>query len=196
VYEDLQVQQFNSALIQFATFNASELTTKGAELDFFWNTPIDNLSLRGAIALTDADYTKEFIQVDGQDLNGYPRERSADVAWYLGGSYEIDAGGGWRVGLSTDVRYSSGYPLEGRVGAFEQDAFALLDAAVRLYTGESRWEIAVIGKNLTDETYAFSEGSRPGACPGGTVPCAATLQDRGTTTSLGREILLQLRFRY
>jgi iron complex outermembrane receptor protein len=192
VYEDLQVQQFNSALIQFATFNASELTTKGAELDFHWTTPIDNLSFRGAIALTDADYTKEFIQVDGQDLNGNPRERSADVAWYLGSSYEIDAGGGWWVGLSTDVRYSSGYPLEGRVGAFEQDAFTLLDAAVRLYTGESRWEIAVIGKNLTDKTYAFSEGSRPGAVP--SVP--GGLQDRVTTTSLGREILLQLRFRY
>jgi iron complex outermembrane receptor protein len=191
-YEDLQVQQFNSALILFRTFNASELTTKGLEFDFSWVTPLEGLSFRGAFALTDADYTKEFIQVDGQDLDGYPRERSADVAWYLGASYDLDAGNGWRVGFSTDVRYSSGYPLEGRPNAFEQDAFTLVDAAIRLYTEEERWEIGVVGKNLSDKTYAFSEGSRPGAIP----PVAGGLQDRVTSTALGREVLLQLRFRY
>ena len=191
-YKDLQVQQFNSAIINFKTFNASELTTKGLEADFQWLTPLEGLSLRGAIAYTDAGYTKTFIQVDGQDLNGHPRERSADWAWYLGTSYDVDAGSGWRVGFSSDVRYSSGYPLEGRVGSFEQDKFALLDASIRLYTDEARWEIAVIGKNLSDKTYAYTEGSRPGAVP----PVPRGLQDRVTTTSLGREITLQLRFRY
>lgn len=190
-YEDLQVQQFNSTAIQFFTFNASELTTKGFELDFHWMTPVEGLTFRGAFALTDADYTKQFIQVDGQDLNGYPRERSADVAFYVGTSYDLDAGNGWRVGFSSDVRYSSGYPLEGRPNAFEQDAFALVDAAIRLYTEEGRWEIGVVGKNLGDKTYAFSEGSRPGAI----APVPGGLQDRVTTTSLGREILLQLRVR-
>ena len=130
--------------------------------------------------------------MDGQDLNGHPRERSADWAWYLGTSYDVDAGSGWRVGFSSDVRYSSGYPLEGRVGSFEQDNFALLDASIRLYTDEERWAIAVIGKNLSDKTYAYTEGSRPGAVP----PVRGGLQDRVTTTSLGREITLQLRFRY
>jgi iron complex outermembrane receptor protein len=201
-YEDLQVQQFNSNAIQFFTFNASELTTKGLEADFSWLTPLDGLTFRGAFALTDADYTKEFLQVDGADLDGYPRERSADFAFYVGTSYDIDAGNGWRVGFSSDVRYSSGYPLEGRPNAFEQSAFTLLDASIRLYTEEERWEIAVIGKNLGNKTYAFSEGSRPGACPRMTAPCQPAapappfLQDRVTSTSLGREVMLQLRFRY
>lgn len=191
-YEDLQVQQFNAAVINFRTFNASELTTKGIEADFMWLPPVDGLSFRGAIALTDADYTKQFIQVDGNDLNGNPRERSADFAWYLGGSYDVSAGDGWRLGFSSDVRYSSGYPLEGRLNAFEQDSFTLVDAALRLYTEEGRWEIGVIGKNLSNKTYAFTEGARPGAVP----PVVGGLQDRVTTTSLGREILLQLRVRY
>ena len=191
-YEDLQVQQFNAAVINFRTFNASELTTKGLELDFSWLPPIEGLSVRGAFALTDADYTKTFIQVDGKDLNGHPRERSADFAWYLGGSYDRDAGNGWRLGISSDVRYNSGYPLEGRPNAFEQDTFTLVDAAIKLYTEEGRWEVGVIGKNLTNKTYAYTEGARPGAVP----PVAGGLQDRVTTTSLGREILLQLRFRY
>jgi iron complex outermembrane receptor protein len=191
-YEDLQVQQFNSATIQFYTLNASELTTSGFEVDFGWTSPLAGLVLRGALALTDADYTKTFIQVDGQDLNGHPRERSAAFAGYVGGTYDVPIFGGWLLGLSTDLRYSSGYPLEGRVGSFEQDELWLSDTSIRLYSEDNRWEVAFIAKNLGDETYAFSDGSRPGAVP----PVAGGVLDRLTTTSLGRELTLRLRFRY
>jgi iron complex outermembrane receptor protein len=190
-YKDLQVQQFNSQAIAFFTFNASELTTNGLEAEFNWVSPVDGLLLRGAFALTDADYTETFIQVDGQDLNGHPRERSADFAGYVGGTYDVPIFGGWMLGLSTDVRYNSGYPLEGRVGSFEQDEFWLEDASIRVYSEDNRYEVAFIAKNLSDETYAFSEGSRPGA-----VPPPGGVGDRATTTSLGRELTLQLRFRY
>ncbi len=184
-YLGLQVQQFDPGLIQFATFNASELTTRGIELDAAWSTPLPGLSFRGALALTDADYTKRFSQIAGEDLNGQPRERSADFAGIVGASYDVAVAPGWCLGLSSDVRFSSGYLLEARLEPFEQKAFTVVDAALRLYSEDSRWELSVIARNLGDDIYAYSDGARPGA----------VLGDRITTTSLGREVILQLRLR-
>ncbi|MYK84610.1 MAG: TonB-dependent receptor, partial [Gammaproteobacteria bacterium] len=52
-YSDLQVQLFDSTIIQFSTFNASALETYGVEFDAQWNTNIEGLTLRGAWAWTD-----------------------------------------------------------------------------------------------------------------------------------------------
>ena len=185
----------DSVAIQFATCNASELTTQGFEADFLWQTPLDGLTFRGALAYTNAEYSK-FFDVNPsviivEDLNGRDRERNADFAMYAGGSYEIPVFAGWMLGLATDVRYNSGYGLEGRITPWEQNSFTLVDSSLRLYSEDNRWEVSLIAKNLSDKTYAFSEGTRPGAVIG-----ASGFQDRVTTTSIGREITLQLRARF
>ena len=50
-YSDLQVQLFDSTIIQFSTFNASALETYGVEFDAQWNTNIEGLTLRGCLGL-------------------------------------------------------------------------------------------------------------------------------------------------
>lgn len=204
-YSDLQVQLFNAATIQFQTFNASELTTEGVEADLLWLTPIEGLTVRGAIAVTDTSYTDDFINASGQNLKGKDGALSAKTAGSAGVSYDFALNDSWRMDLSADARYNGGYAYTATLDPYKQESFWLLDAAIRLYSSDERYELTLIGKNLGDEIYAQGAGSRPGACfranpaagPGGR--CTATIannQDQVVTTSLGAEYLLQFRVRF
>ncbi len=202
VYADLQVQLFNSQIIQFQTFNASELTTEGLETDLSWVTPIDGLSLRGALAFTNTEYTGSFVNATGQDLKGQDGPLSADIAGTIGLTYEWALGGDWRMDFSVDQRYNDGYNFTATQNPYKQDSYWLTDAALRLYS--DRYELAFIGRNLGDEIVAQGAGARPGACyranPAGApnarcTPTIANNQDQVTTTTLGAEYLLQLRVR-
>lgn len=67
VFTDLQLQNFNSTTVQFVTFNASELTSKGADLDFSWTTPVEGLRISGGLAYTDAKFTKDLFITRNRD---------------------------------------------------------------------------------------------------------------------------------
>ena len=84
VYDDLQVQLFNSKTIQIETFNASELTAEGQEFDLRWVTPVAGLSPRSALAFTDTRYTDDFVNAAGQNLRGWAASQSADAAALVG----------------------------------------------------------------------------------------------------------------
>ena len=210
VYDDLQVQLFNSQTIQIQTFNASELTTEGAEFDLLWATRITGLSFRAALAITDTRYTEEFINSTGQDLKGRTSSLSAEVAGFAGFSYDWAMSGYWRASFSWDARYNSGYPFTATLDPYTQDAFWLVYTALRLYSSDNRYELSLIGRNVTDKIYAMGAGARTGACanaqpapPGSfsVVSCnpdpdnPANSQDQITTTSLGSQWTLQLRVR-
>jgi iron complex outermembrane recepter protein len=203
-YTDLQVQLFNSVIIQFETFNASELLTRGIETDFLWLTPVEGLALRGNLALTDTSYEDDFFNASGENLNGEDMVGSAKVAGAIGFSYDIGVGTDWRMDFSADARYNDGYPWSSTLNPYEQDSFWLLDAAVRLYSADERYELALIGRNLGDKIYAMGGGARPGACANNQalVPfgCDTTVgangQDQVTYTSFGRQLTAQFRVRF
>jgi iron complex outermembrane receptor protein len=197
IYEDLQVQLFDAVAIQFSTFNASELTVYGGEADSVWFAPfMEGLQLRGALTYTHAEYTDDFFNAQGQNLDGEDRERNAEWAGYAGFSYDRELGGYWAMELSADARYSDEYRLAAETSPDIQDSFWLYDAALRLYSQDDRYEVSFIGRNLGDEIYAYGNGPRPGACAGqvGDV-CTGGRQDQVTSTSLGVTYTLQLRVR-
>lgn len=204
-YDDLQVQLFNSQLIQFQTFNASELTTEGFEMDVLYITPIEGLTLRGAIAWTDTSYSKDFINATGENLKGQDGALSAETAGSAGISYDFAVTDAWRMDIALDGRYNSGYAITATTNPLKQEAYWLLDAAIRAYTADEKYELSLIGRNLTDEIYAQGSGARPGACfranaaagPGARcTPTIANNQDQVVTTSLGVEYVLQFRVRF
>ena len=203
VYEDLQVQLFNAVAIQFDTFNAGELTTQGAEADFAWATGIDGLTVYGAIALTDAEYSKTFINNEGDDLNGRTPARTADVAGNIGFNFETSITNNWNLGLSAAAQFSDAYGLQDVIGSQEQDSFWLYDASLRFFSADSRYEVALIGRNLGNEVVGYSQQSRPCACgssgtPGVCVspPLSNAGLDQVTTTGIGRQYAIQLTYRY
>ncbi|MCY4563880.1 MAG: TonB-dependent receptor, partial [Gammaproteobacteria bacterium] len=83
-YSDLQVQLFDSTIIQFSTFNASALETQGIEFDMLWNTDIEGLTIRSAWAWTDTTYSEDFIVATGENLKGEDGAGSADFTGFMG----------------------------------------------------------------------------------------------------------------
>ena len=202
-YSDLQVQLFDSTIIQFQTFNASALETYGVEFDAQLNTNIEGLTLRGAWAWTDTSYSEDFINATGENLKGEDGAGSADITGYIGASYDWNAGGGWRLNLSADGRYTGDYAWTATLDPFKQDSFWVLDAAISLYSEDGRHQFNLIGRNITDEIYAIGGGAIPGRCPNATpqlgpfATCNNTgpnSLDQAATTPLGRTLSLQYRY--
>ena len=203
-YSDLQVQLFNSDNIQFETFNASALETKGVEFDMLWYTNIEGLSLRSAWAWTDTAYTEDFVNATGENLKGLDGSGNAEITGFVGFTYERPLFSDWRVSLSADGRYTGDYSYTATLNPFEQDAFWLLDAAVSLTSANGTHQFSLIGRNIGDEIYAITAGAIPGRCanfspgpPGpGCMSTGANSLDQAVTTPLGRTLSLQYRFTF
>ncbi len=190
-YSDLQVQLFNSTNIQFSTFNASSMETTGVEFDMLWQTNVEGLSVRGALAFTSTEYTDDFINAQGENLDGEELRNNADVTGYIGTTYDFAVSDNWRMSMSADARYSDDYALTDTLNPYTDD-FILLDASINLYSADDRHEFSVIGRNLTDEIYGVSGQSIPGRIAAD--PSSANNLDNGINTQLGRTLTLRYRF--
>ena len=202
-YSDLQVQLFDSTIIQFSTFNASALETNGIEFDVLWHTDVEGLTIRSAWAWTDTTYSEDFINATGENLKGEDGAGSADFTGFIGGTYDMAVANGWRLDLSADLRYTGDYAWTATLDPFMQDAFWLVDAAVSLYSDDGRHQFTLIGRNVTDKIYAIGGGAIPGRCPNATpergpfATCNNTgpnSLDQAATTALGRTFSLQYRY--
>ena len=70
------------------------------------------------------------------------------------------------LGLSTDANYTSGYwLLENENPAGYQKAFARLNASVRVHKPDDTWELAFIGRNLTNKYYGIAGNEKPFGTP-------------------------------
>ncbi|MBT7370555.1 MAG: TonB-dependent receptor, partial [Gammaproteobacteria bacterium] len=201
-YTDLQVQLFDSNTIQFQTFNASALETKGLEFDMMWHTDIEGLIVRSAWAWTNVEYTEDFINATGENLKGQDGAGSADIAGNVGFTYDMPLGDNWRLSVSADARFTDEYPWTATADPYIQDSFWLLDAAISVYSEDQHHEFSLIGKNLADEIYSVGGGNTPGRCPNidfsGAFPTCnssgANSLDQVAYTPLGRTV--SLRYKY
>jgi len=198
VYENLQNQQFNPAEVQFVTFNAGEITTKGIEADVYWMTPVEGLTMHAAIALTDAQYTASTIIVTGNDVNGEDVNGSADLAGNIGASYQGSITNDLMWAVSGDARYNGGFKLG---GSLKQDSYLLYDASVSVFTEDNKYELSLVGRNLSNEFYAHTMAGRPfscqtGATPGTCAPVNTVGLDSLAHTNQGREYTLRFTYRY
>lgn len=193
-YDDLQVQLFDSNIIQFSTFNASSLETEGVELDMLWQTNVEGLSLRGALAYTNTEYTDDFFTANAENLDGEDLRNNAEWTGFIGTTYEFEVVDGWRLSLSADARYTDDYSLTDTLNPYMQDSFWLIDASINLFSANDRHQLSVIGRNLDDEIYGVSGQSIPGRIA--TDPSSPNNLDPGINTQLGRTWLLQYRFSY
>ena len=56
------------------------------------------------------------------------------------------------MGFAVDARYVSSFFVGETLSPFhEQDDYVDLNATVRIFDEDHRWEVALIGRNLTDE---------------------------------------------
>lgn len=210
--KDLQVTGFQDAT---ATINnAGAVKIKGAEFDFNYRTPLEGLSFNGAVAYNDGKYTSFpnapcyngqtpalgcIINASGaptQDLSGTRLIRAPK--WTLNGgfNFETPISEGLKLGLLGSVSYNSSLLTDvtsdprGRM-----KKYGLVDATLRLGDAEDRWEIAAIGRNLTNKYYWSSSDNVP-FTGGGQGTAGGVLGDRDAALSRGREIMLRLSYKF
>jgi iron complex outermembrane receptor protein len=210
-YKDLQVDFFNSPIFAFQTLTA-DARTKGVELEFeYAPRGIAGLNLHGSINYNRARYTSFpqapcyagqsvaegcAITLPGggvrQNLGGKALSVAPQWTGTIGAAYDTALGNGMALGLNADLRYSASYLASGFGNPdSRQSRYATLDAGIRVGTEDERWQVALIGKNLTNRFYVTGvvDGPSTGGASGGATPAHADQLGFGT---LPRTVMLQL----
>ena len=166
-FTNMQTSQFDGKLT-FNVTNAGEARVQGLEVDGRWAITSD-LLLRGGVSYLDFEYL-DFPNGQcafGQAPNSGPttcsqtgmrREFVPKYQGNLGLDYDINLSNGWKITNTLDVIFNDGYlttpSLDKR---FVQSSYTKLNARIALSGTDDMWELALVGKNLTDEsiiTYA------------------------------------------
>lgn len=221
--DDLQVVNFTNATSSIR--NAASAKVEGAEADFTWRTPLDGLSINGAVAYNNSRY-KDFATApcyngqsiaQGCSLNFSPAQNNGaggfeaqqlagqviprSPKWNIQGgfNYNTPIGNSLKLGLTGGVTHSSSYLTDASNDpASRQRAYTLLDTAVRLGAEDDTWQVSVIGNNLTNKFIFVASPNVPFTPLGnaGTGTANGTLGDRFAYLGRGREILLQVSFKF
>jgi iron complex outermembrane recepter protein len=180
-FSDMQTSQFDGGF-SFIVTNAGEAVVQGVEADSRWAIT-DNLLMRGGASYIDFEFTKfengpcSFYQTPRADgfcsHTGMTREFVPEIQGNVGWDYGIGFSNGMKVTNTLDVIYTGKYfttpDLE---PTMEQSSYVKLNARIALSGVNNRWELALLGKNLTDETITTYANGLP----------LATLLTRGSGT--------------
>lgn len=179
-FDDLQVSTLDSVSVTFNVGNAASAETQGLEADFSYAAN-DHVSLFVSLALLDSSYDRfpdapcTFVQNPAggpgctQDLSGEELPFAPDIAATV--SINIDTPIGMSHDLTTflELAYVDKHAL---VLDLDPNTFqgsnTKLNARVTLGDTDGKWNVSLIGKNLTDETTSnFANDALGGPFMGG-----------------------------
>ncbi|WP_372864303.1 TonB-dependent receptor [Spongiibacter sp.] len=173
-YDDLQVSIFDGTL-GFNVGNAGAATTMGIELDGRMALT-ENLMMTGALAFLDFEFTD---YDNGQCYQGQPADSVVDGVEYCDykgktNQYVADYSGNltfvYTTMVTSDIEFRGGLDVV-FTGAYnssqnldpsqEQDAYQKFNARLGLSDVSAGWEVALLAKNLTDETVISYSNDTP-----------------------------------
>ena len=217
-YTNLQVDFFNSPIFAFQTLTA-DARTKGVELEFeYAPRSVQGLNVHGSLNYNRARYTQfigpcyagqtpaegcVFLNSSGaapgvgqtalfQNLAGKPLSVAPSWTGTLGVGYDMPVGGSNLFGISVDARYSGSYiasafnQLDSRQGKYVN-----VDASIRFGAEDGNWQVALIGKNLTNRFYVTGVVDGP-STGGGTGTPAGIHADQLGFGTLPRTVQVQV----
>ncbi len=92
---------------------------------------------------------------NAQDISGQRMIRAPEWTANFGFNYDLPVGSGMKLGFTNNNQYSSSYPSYLANGRPNQDnvqrSYIRIDASLALKAEDESWELALIGKNLTDK---------------------------------------------
>lgn len=151
-YKDLQVSQL-VPLCCVVVGNAATAEIEGAELEFVVR-PFDGFQIDGSYAWLNAKF-ESFANGAQNNYSGNRLPRSPEDKVNIGVQYDAELAGGW--GLLARVDYSNQskmYFEASNIPQQKQEGYINWDGRVALTSPDDRWEVAVWGKNLSDELVA------------------------------------------
>jgi len=158
-YQEFSDFQLNTFLgTSFAVRSIKEVTSKGADLDFLWFTPVRGLSIQSGLSYAKTKYGKQPVVNDpGNALALLPGSRmSLAPEWSASGSvtYETPVGDSLKARFNVGAKYSSDYNTGSDLFPPKvQKDYTLVNARVALGTQDDKWTIELWGQNLFDEEY-------------------------------------------
>lgn len=213
-FRDLQVDFFNSQQFAFVTENAGGSETYGAELQMDWATPVEGLILSGSLAFLESKFTdfEAFCFVGQtpaqgcgpltpgqtetdlrQNLAGNTRPGAAKWSGYLAANYERNVSNNLLFGVTANWQYRSKTALSANDPNATFPSYSTLDANIRLGTQDGAWQVAVIGKNLTDKLAITNATNVPGT--GGNTGTGEGFRGDLTGAAI-RPLQIELELRY
>jgi iron complex outermembrane receptor protein len=168
-YKDLQVVSYNAQTINFILQNAASARIQGVQGSFDWLVT-RGLKLSGNAGYNDAKYTHftdapcytlqtvaQGCDAGKQDLSGKALLRAPKFTYSLSGDYDMPIGSAWDAKFSVGGTHSAAYQTATDYSpGGQQKAYWLLDAAVHFGPSDQRFDLAVIGRNLTNSYYLLN----------------------------------------
>jgi iron complex outermembrane receptor protein len=163
-YDDLQVSSFISAQ-QFRIDNAASAVTKGIEAGLDWK-PTPQLVISSNIGILDATYSSfpgaacytgqtaaQGCVGGAQDLSGKTLPFASKFSGSLNGTYTLDLSDMMKLKLFAEVTHASGYYMNPDLHPAKlQRGYEYYNARITLAASDDRWDISLIGRNLSNRT--------------------------------------------
>ena len=173
-FTNLQIQIFNATAVQFVTLNAGKATTKGAELELGWRTPVEGLNLSANLSYLQAKY-KSFTlpgpdvrlgTPDDVNLSGRKLSRAPSFSGNLAFDWKIPVGDTLTFGMGGNMVYSDSYITNNStLNDYVQKSYATFDGRISFGERDDKWRIALVGINLADKIITQTSGDRPFLAP-------------------------------
>ena len=173
-FDDLQVKTSTVRDTRVITKigNAGEATTQGLEIDGRWAVA-DWITLGGALAYLDAeydDYKGAACNTSGSlppmpdgagcDASGEDLPFSPEWTGSVFADLSVPITSGLNLIGNVTASYSDEYLTDGTLEPLlTQDSYTKYDASLGLEASNGRWNVSVIGKNLSDEEINMSSQS-------------------------------------
>lgn len=199
-FDNLQILQFNPVQINFVTLNASQIETKGVDLDASWRTPVEGLTLSTAINYLDAKFSRDFcptvpnpatqlndsgncaLGAAGTNLRGRETRVAPKWAGNFGANWTVPLGA-LKLSINGNARFSGSYFVgDATLSDPRQSAYWTYDTAVSLGGSDDAWALSLSAVNLSDKLFLTSVTGRPAA--------TATGDDLILSYNRGRQIFL------
>jgi len=193
VFRNLQAQHFDPLRAQYVTRNASELTSKGIDMDFRWLTSVEGLSVFGALAYTDSRFTRPYVtdpvSHPGRDIEGRRAARAPRWAGNVAADMRVPLGNALELGLTGNMQFSGAYfTSDTALDDYVQKSYVSFDANVSIGDPAGGWQLAFIGRNLGNARPVGASSPRP--------YLGAQGDDRVLDLSRGRQLSVEAAFRF
>jgi iron complex outermembrane recepter protein len=208
------------------TLNAGNGRSYGLDLEAsYWPAAVEGLNIFALVNWNKTEFTdfdivpcyggqtialgcdQQFNSATGffsaQDVSGTPFVRAPEWQATFGAAYEMPLAGGWNLTLSTENQFSSSYRTSlGLRDDYVQDSFVKIGGTIAVESPDERWQLALIGKNLTNEITTghcspsnFANSSFQQQITGGTTSGPDGLDELGCSGQRGRSIMVRLTFK-
>jgi len=149
-FSDLQVEVLDDTGLTLIVDNAADAVISGVELEAFFS-PTEQLNLFATASYLDTEY-ENFIDSSGADLSGNQINRTPETSYTVGFDFEQPVGNGYQINARGVYSWQDEFFwLPENIN--KEEAYGLLNGRIGFGPEDAKWEIAVWGKNITDETY-------------------------------------------